>query len=416
MRKFFDGQLHCIVSFDGRVDARRLARAVRLTLDAEPVLGCRFVNRWWRPYWERRSDLNNIELFRLIETAELEKELLQFMVTPTNLSEHPLVRCRVFRAQADTLCIKIDHLAGDAGGAKEYAYLLASVYRELADNPNYIPKPNLNGRRSMQQLSERFGSADKLRIIRRSFRDQKSLYSPRAHWVFPSTMAAPSAPTYVTRHIGHDQFRAMRQLGKEYRATINDIILTAIFRALFEIIQPNPGIPLRLTNTVDLRRYLPSRRAEAICNLSSFSYPNIGPELGATFEETLVRVRDDMNARKADFFGLGDLPLGVAIFKGLPFAWARALFRRAWGQMIKTGILPPDFTNMGSIDPEQLDFGLTKMNDAYLTAGVTLPPFFGMGLSGFRESLTLSVGFCQSAIQRRVLERFFDQILTELPR
>jgi hypothetical protein len=86
------------------------------------------------------------------------------------------------------------------------------------------------------QNQRRFGFADKLRIIRRSFRDQKSLYSPRAHWVFPSTAAPPSAPTTGTPY----QYDVSRDEtpGKEYRATINDIILTAIFRALFEIVRP----------------------------------------------------------------------------------------------------------------------------------------------------------------------------------
>jgi NRPS condensation-like uncharacterized protein len=61
-------------------------------------------------------------------------------------------------------------------------------------------------------------------------------------------------------------------------------------------------------------------KEEAICNLSGLSYPNIGRELGSTFGETLVKVRDDMNAKKADFIGLGDLPLGMVVFKALPFA------------------------------------------------------------------------------------------------
>lgn len=414
MRKFFDGQLHCIISLDGRIDENRLAKAIRLTLDAEPVLGCKFINRWWHPYWQRRIDLDCIEIFRLVETKQSEHEILKFMVTPTILSEHPIVRCRVFRAQSDILCIKIDHLALDAGGAKEYAYLLASIYRGLSNNPAFEVKPNVNGRRSMRQLSEHFTFLDKLRIIRRSFRDMKGLYFPRAYWAFPSHTVEALEPTYVLRHISQNQFRAMKQCGKKHGATINDIMLTAIFRAFFEIIKPKPSVPLRLTNTVDLRRYLPSGRTEALCNLSSFSYPNIGTELGITFEDTLIKVRDDMNARKADFFGLGDMPLGTIIFRCLPFMWASVLFQRAWGQMITTGILPPDFTNMGDIDPKQLDFGDSKVTVAYLTAGRTFPPFFGIGLSGFRESLTLSVGFCQAAVQKQLVEQFFDQIIKEL--
>jgi NRPS condensation-like uncharacterized protein len=415
MRRFFDGQLHCIISFDGRIDESRLAKAVRLTLEAEPILGCQFIERWRRPYWQRRSDLDCIELFSLVETTLPEDEILKFMVMPVDLSGHPLVRCRVIRGRSDTLCIKIDHLVVDAGGAKEYAYLLASIYRRLSDHPAFVPEPNVNGRRSMRQLGEQFGFMDKLKIIRRAFRDMKSLYFPRAHWAFPSCSADASEPTYILRHIRQEQFLAMKRLGEKHHATINDMMLTAIFRALYDIIRPPPDVPLRLTNTVDLRRYMPSGKAEALCSFSGFSYPNIGTEPGTAFEDTLIKVRDDMNARKADYFGLGDLAQGMAVFKCLPFGLACALFQRAWGQMITAGILPPDFTNMGAIDPGQLDFGAPGVTDARLTAGRTFPPFFGMGVSGFRESLTLSVGFCQTAVQRALVERFFDRIIRELP-
>lgn len=86
MRRFFDGQLHCIISLDSRIDESQLAKAIRLTLDAEPVLGCQFIPRWWLPYWQRRVDLDSIELFHLVETTQPEREILKFMVTPTNLS------------------------------------------------------------------------------------------------------------------------------------------------------------------------------------------------------------------------------------------------------------------------------------------------------------------------------------------
>jgi NRPS condensation-like uncharacterized protein len=415
MSRFFDRQLHCVISFDGRVDESRIARAVRLTLDAEPVLGCRFIERWWRPYWQRRDDLDRVELVSLVETSQPEDEILNFMVTPTDLSVHPLARCRVIRSRTDTLCIKMDHLAVDAGGAKEYAYLLASIYRRLADNPAFVPEPNVRGRRSMRQLGEQFGFMDKLKIIRRNSRDAASLYFPRAYWAFPSYSAVVAEPTYVLRHIGRDQFLAMKRLGKKYNATINDMMLAAIFRALYEIIRPKPGAVLRLTNTVDLRRYMPSGRTEALCSFSGFSYPNIGQELGTTFEDTLIKVRDDMNARKADYAGLGDFVPGMAIFKFLPFDWGLSLFRQVWGRMVTTGILPPDFTNLGAIDSGKLDFGTLKTAAVWLTAGGTFPPFFGMGLSGFSDSLTLSVGFCQTAAQREVVERFLDRIIHELP-
>lgn len=54
-----DKQGRSVVTFDGHVDANRMVRAVRLTLDAEPILGCGFVERPRRLCWERRDDLDD---------------------------------------------------------------------------------------------------------------------------------------------------------------------------------------------------------------------------------------------------------------------------------------------------------------------------------------------------------------------
>jgi len=39
--------------FNERLDAERLRRAVSLSLDAEPIVGCRLVFHWYRSYFQR---------------------------------------------------------------------------------------------------------------------------------------------------------------------------------------------------------------------------------------------------------------------------------------------------------------------------------------------------------------------------
>ncbi len=43
------GPVLFVMTFEGRLDPARLARAARLLLDAEPMLGCRFVPGPGRP-------------------------------------------------------------------------------------------------------------------------------------------------------------------------------------------------------------------------------------------------------------------------------------------------------------------------------------------------------------------------------
>ncbi len=82
--KIADLQVRCIISFDGRVEAERMAQAVRLSLDAEPILGCRFVERWWRPYWKRREDLNHLKNFTLVKTTDSASEIIRFLSESIN--------------------------------------------------------------------------------------------------------------------------------------------------------------------------------------------------------------------------------------------------------------------------------------------------------------------------------------------
>ena len=119
----------CVVTFNGTVDAERMAHAVRLTLDAEPVLGCRLVIHPWRPYWESRSDLDTLCHCLLVEAEDTEVALQRFMAdAPAPCSDRPL-HVALFRGRTDTLCIRISHAAADAGGLLEYLALLSSTYR-----------------------------------------------------------------------------------------------------------------------------------------------------------------------------------------------------------------------------------------------------------------------------------------------
>ena len=52
---FADQQLCMVIKLSGTLDENALAKAVRLTMDLEPVLGCRFVENGGNPFWERRG-------------------------------------------------------------------------------------------------------------------------------------------------------------------------------------------------------------------------------------------------------------------------------------------------------------------------------------------------------------------------
>jgi NRPS condensation-like uncharacterized protein len=420
MRNSFDSCIRCVVAFDGRVDAARLARAVRLTLDAEPVLGCRFVRKPFKQYWERMDDPDGIKLFEVLETSEYDGNIGAFMAAAPcmDLYNGPQVRAWLVRSEKDTLVVSIQHVACDGGALKEYLSLLASIYRNLSGDPGYCPKPNVSGDRSLRQIFQNFGPGDYFRIMRRGFRDVYEFMFPLVRRT-PASMNKPSSHmAMMLRTIGPDIFRKFREYGRRHDATVNDMLVTAFLRAFFGPENPGENLWPRVVGTVDLRRYIPEKKGGALCNLSGFTYLSIGPRLGASFYETLSLVQGSLGDHKSDFIGLGALPLSGFLFGILPLSaaiWVHDRMGNAQKKQASSGRdVAPLLTNMGSIDAGEIGFGDAGVISACLTTPIATPPVLAVGLTGFGESITISAGFCETTVKSDEVKRILDNMEKEI--
>ena len=414
MRNICDMQIHAVLSFNGFLEFQRLKKALYLLVETEPILGCRLQEGYWRSSWQRRDDLDDIELCTLIETDEPETELQQMLITPIDEAVEPLLQLRLFRAKADLLCIKVSHLVADAGGVKECLYTLAFYYNRLATTPDFFPEPNLRGDRSVFQILRRFGWLERLKILRRNLRNHLDRLALSGVWHFPEKEGAtPTKKRVIFRHIDPLQFDAIKRFGRCYQATLNDILVAAYARALYPLIQPTPGTLLMLMGTVDLRRYLPNHRASAICNLSSTIPIKIGLELGEDLVATTKKVSQTMNALKADLIGLGDLAVSPYLHSLLPAVFTQNFLSAIFKRVVH--FFPPSMTNLGRIEPEKLQFAKIEVERAFLTPPIVFPGAFTGGVSGFGNSITFAFGFCEGAIEATEVEALLDRVLRELP-
>lgn len=403
-RRFGDQQLHCVLTFDSALDVERLARATRLALDAEPVLGSRFVERAWHSYWARRDDLDSQELCSLEYGTPVEGRLQRFMVTPGDPRVDPLLRILVLRSDVDTICIKLDHVAADASGLRDCVALLASIYARLAYNPHYRPEPNRDGDRGFRQVLTQFSLADKVAALRAGRRKVEP-------WGFPAASETCANRVILMRRIGPARLAALRACRLAHHATTNDVLLTAFFRALFEVIDPPAAGPLKVQFSVDLRQYLPQRRAGSICNLAGAVFPAIARRSDESFDATLVRVRDAMRAIEAARPGLAGTVVVETLAKlGLPLARKMAALVTGWSR----GMMAPIFSNLGGLS-SRADFGGPKITDGYLVGPVMFPGAFMLALSSSGKAVTMSAGFCEPGTSRADVRRLLDVIDRELP-
>lgn len=402
-----DQQARCVISFAGQINANQMANAVRLTVDVEPVLGCRFVVRPWHPYWERRDDLDQTEFLSVTKGAHLKDELWQFITMPLDPFADPQVQAGIFRSDRDTLCIKLNHVAADGEGVKQYAYLLAATYRKLSTDPSYRPEPNLRGSRCQIQVIKHLGLMTKARAFRRSI-------SPLPVWGFPAVRGDLSDRAFVVRRVSPMRFGVIKEYGYQHQASVNDIILTAFYRTLFEIVDPPEGIPLPVQVPIDLRRYLPLGESSLIRNCLGALYPSITREPDEGFDDTLTRIKEIMKAIKVDNPGIGE-PLYLGLFFKLGFGGARRISDKIMERLIKSGKSHPFLSNLGIIDEQRLDFGDAEATDAFVLSLVDYSPHFMLAVSTYRNTMTFTVGCCNATTQRPVIERFFELFESELP-
>lgn len=420
MRGSYDASIRCVVTFEGRVDARRMARAVRLTLDAEPVLGCRFVRGAFRQYWERMENPDAATLFEVVETSGREVNIGDFMAAlpVLDLYNGPQVRAWLLRSEKDTLVITLQHVACDGVAAKDYLEILASIYRELTNNPAYRPKPNITGSRSLRQVMKNISFLDYLPLLRRGFRDFYQYMLPLERKTPPSMHRPFSQCAMIVRTLGPELFTKFKEYGSRREATVNDILTAAFLRAYFGQKGPVDDLHLRIVGTVDMRRYKPEKKAEALCNLSSFIYLGLGKGLGATFEDTLLRVSSRMTALKNDFIGFGPMPLSAFLFKILPFSAALRVHDKLGDRQKIQAACGRDiaflFSNMGIINKAKLVFSGTEVVSACVTAPAATPPVVALGLTGFGESVTIVAGFCETAIAKYKIKSVLDKMEEEL--
>jgi NRPS condensation-like uncharacterized protein len=398
-----DGQSRLVITFNGRLDEARLGKAVRLSLDAEPVLGCRFVERPWRPHWLRLSDTGLVFGLYAVDPRDLELELSDFLIAPLDPLVGPQLRVGLFRSDKDVLCIKMSHTVADGGASMEYARLLGDIYRRLKEDPHYRPSPNLSGSRSALQTLRPVGLKTLLIACAR-------FSVPRPAWGLSYNGHDNSGRSFMVRRIGVERYDLIKNYAKQHKVTIGEIFLTAYYRGLFEALDPPENEPLPVVVPANLRRYLPSGRAGGICNLSGGFFPAIMRKKGEPFEDTLAKVHSSMEREKAKRTEVAQmLFMELAALPGYAFLGAMK-------KTINSFMMHPGFSNMGIIDPAMADFGDVEAIDAYGMGPVPYPPHFGLGVMTFKGGMILTAGYCYTSTDTGLVSRIFDLLLEEIPR
>jgi NRPS condensation-like uncharacterized protein len=404
-----DFMLQMELCFEHRLDAQRLARALTLLIDAQPVLGCRLVTEKRRVYWERLPLPWPDMLFPASTPAEYD----DFRNRPIDSRKGPqITACMLRGADSDRLLVKVAHQVCDAGGLNDVIAQLSHIYTQLANNHGYRPRSNMYGGRTCSQILRHLPWYIYPVLLFLFLRTTLSTQIPKKTHALQVPVGPREPFTFAIRHLEPARVERLTAYGRQHHATINDLMIAAFYRALLKKEAWDGHAALRIQTTVDLRRhYLPSGKAEGICNLSTYEHINLGREPGSDYAATLDRVSAITRRKKSGWIGLSELctvPLaGLAPYTLLVQACDKLLHGRVSSRNYPSGL-----TNLGLIQPANVLFD-GQAACGWILPPVVYPPVLYIGFSGYANSLTLSAGMPLAA--RDCLEDFFTQMLEELP-
>ncbi|MGH0429322.1 condensation domain-containing protein [Bacillus hominis] len=412
-----DQQINAVLYFPVGISKEILEQSVRITLQLQPVLNSRFVENDI-PYWEEHSSATNspICLFTEGNDQELEIMAIDFIKEPGDRIQGPMVQTKLLRGTTtDMLVVKLSHLCSDGAGVKEYINLLGAIYTQLSlgQSKNQIIKEFGEGNEGFRDQSHVFkytGISDIKSAYRPNQEQQASL------WSFPSQPNKNKSPQMSVRRLSHEQSLRLTQWTKAQQATLNDVIMTAYFRALSHFtVYAEPRTAEKMIGlTIDLRRYLPNYTTGAICNLSGMEMPVIKMEDDESFNQTLVRIKQSMDKIKSQNPGLSSAA-GMELLAGMKLSVVKEMYSQQYEQALQMGMALPLLTNFGVIADEPIQFGEVQAEDGYMTSPIMYAPFFSMGASSYNGRLTFTIGYHTPDTSKEKVDEFLENIVNQLP-
>ncbi len=414
--KLTNFQIQAVMKLEGNLDFDKLSKAVKLSFDAEPVFGCRFVKST-RPYWERINDMDCDEFCTFEETDNPDAAVEKFLDIPLDLDRGPMAKVKLIRSGLDDiLCLKASHVCCDGAGAKEYFLLLADIYSQIdKEGSDYIPIQSIRNKNDQNRLFKALDTDVSKAII--NLKPKMAL----PLWKFPWKNSRIGVARFVVCKLPNDQLDKMKSYSKARGATINDLILTAIYRAMFEISKPPYGVPMDIPITLDLRRYLPDQKAEAIRNLAGGYVTTIARKKHEAFSETLSRVMSTTEKLKNGHQGIENAVWAewVENMNFLQFnSYYKALSQIAdmisYNPFYVTDRCGIVLANLGFVSKSPIKFGEHTVADAYIVPPVVRAPGILLVASTYNKILTLSIGYYKPSAHRSVMEKLLNKIKDEL--
>lgn len=401
-RDYNDRMVHVELRYDFEIDIDALRTVLICFFEKAPVLHSSFTDNRIQPYWTVKDyKIDDVLTVKNVSEASLEQEINNFLVQYIPPDADLQIQVAVFNHSGKSvLCVVENHMCMDGGDLKYFMKALCKNYTDFVEK-GISPVDLRTGTRSYESVYEDFSSGEK-KLAKNLY---KNINSKDDHG-FPFTPDSIKDKSFIAkRKISASKFDALRAAGKRYGATINDMILTAYFYALYDLAKFDISESVSISCAVDLRRHIKNKESQGVTNHTAWMQCRV-PERGANIFETLNYVVHSSNMFKEDrFIGLHGLPLLSFGYRALPLA--------ASEEVIKIGYANPllAMSNIGILEVDKLALAGNEPVDGFMSGAVKYKPYALLSLTSVRKELTISMCVRGNENDKIIVDKFFDLIV-----
>jgi len=392
------------LTFAERLDAHVLARASRLLLDLEPVLGCRWDEKPRGADWVRCTGLDESAVFSVGDSDDPDGDSAAFHGTPFDPKGPRLAVLLLRSPDHDDLCVRFDHAAGDGWSAKEVTHLLADVYSRLLDDPCYAPLPRTTPRPDHADVW------NALTEEQRQMAANPPSMTNMSQWKMKARAGVTDGVAVRTLTLSPERVAALRAYAHARGGTVNDALISALIRGVEANNPQRPGLKPGVSISADTRRFADGANLQRLANIATTQTVRMDFQHGETFDETLQHVIDAVKPYKNTLWNVRSTSDGKP---PSPRTW-RAIFWFAAAALRVTRAAAMVTMNVGPFDEERLVFGAARPVSAVVTGPIGRFRGFPLLISYYRGALTLWTGFRERYIASELVDRHLASIDSQL--
>jgi len=413
----YDPTMHLCFRLDGQIDCERLRSAFLLLLESDPYVSSRYTESGGRAYWERIPRENRGDSFRFHIINEGDPVPPEVPPVLVDVYTGPCAAAAVYRAdgKGDIVTVSVHHGCCDARGLKDLASVLFLIYGKLGDDPDYIPQYMGWYDRDTGKILDSFSDEE---IEAETGKDGRII----DRWAFPFEYRGRGTPRFALREFPKERLASIKEFGKRYGATVNDVLIAANILALLEVRNdPSDLDEIRgVLTAADMRRHLSGNPEYSVENLSVAYMVEIIANEGMGMEEAVQEVASVTREIKSGPFGVFDIKF-YENFHNLGLDTVRNFFDEIHSGYDTKSLKNPVFSNIGIIDDRIYDPGRgsdgakLKIESAIFLPVICWPLGFLMSASTWGGSLSLQCGYEEGPYSGETVEKFLDCVKSLLP-